>query len=79
MAGSHLDAHSWLVSPPIWTKVRSKWTRSRRLAFQTRAPGFLGLIDLPKVAKHGKGENIYLIRFHYVSPRSKRTGQPKSV
>ena len=30
--------------------------------------GFLGLIDLLKVAKHGKGENIYLVRFHYVPP-----------
>jgi hypothetical protein len=34
-----------------------------------RASGFLGLIDLLKVAKHGKGDNIYLIRFHYVLPR----------
>ena len=33
-----------------------------------RESGFLGLIDLLKVAKHGKGENIYLIRFHYVRP-----------
>lgn len=37
-----------------------------------RESGFLGLIDLLKVAKHGKGERIYLIRFHYVPPRSKR-------
>ena len=37
-----------------------------------RASGFLGLIDLLKVAKHGKGENIYLVRFHYVPPRSRR-------
>src|SRR5882724_9525542 len=43
-----------------------------------RESGFLGLIDLLKVAKHGKGENIYLIRFHYVRPRAKRTGQRKS-
>ena len=28
-----------------------------------RESGFLGLIDLLKVAKHGKGENIYLIDF----------------
>ena len=35
-----------------------------------RASGFLGVLDLLKVAKHGKGENIYLIRFHYVPPRS---------
>jgi len=34
-----------------------------------RESGFLGVIDLLKVAKHGKGENIYLIRFHYVRPR----------
>jgi hypothetical protein len=34
-----------------------------------RESGFLGVLDLLKVAKHGKGENIYLIRFHYVPPR----------
>jgi hypothetical protein len=33
-----------------------------------RASGFLGVLDLLKVAKHGKGENIYLIRFHYLAP-----------
>jgi hypothetical protein len=33
-----------------------------------RESGFLGLVDLLKVAKHGKGENIYLIRFHYIPP-----------
>ena len=33
-----------------------------------RASGFLGVIDLLKVAKHGKGERIYLIRFHYLPP-----------
>ena len=31
-----------------------------------RESGFLGVLDLLKVAKHGKGENIYLIRFHYL-------------
>ena len=36
-----------------------------------RESGFLGVIDLLKVAKHGKGTNIYLIRFHYVPPRRK--------
>src|ERR1035437_3056845 len=40
-----------------------------------RESGFLGVIDLLKVAKHGKGENIYLVRFHYVRPRGKRSGQ----
>ena len=37
-----------------------------------RESGFLGVVDLLKVAKHGKGENIYLVRFHYVRPRVKR-------
>jgi hypothetical protein len=31
-----------------------------------RESGFLGVSDLLKVARHGKGENIYLIRFHYL-------------
>jgi len=31
-----------------------------------RESGFLGADDLLKVARHGKGENIYLIRFHYL-------------
>ena len=43
-----------------------------------RKSGFLGVLDLLKVAKHGRGENIYLIRFHYLRPRGKRTGQRKS-
>ena len=36
-----------------------------------RESDFLGLVDLLKIAKHGKGENIYLVRFHYVAPRRK--------
>jgi len=36
-----------------------------------RESGFLGVIDLLKVANHGGGSNIYLIRFHYIRPRSK--------
>jgi hypothetical protein len=35
--------------------------------------GFLGVIDLLKVAKHGPGENVYLVRFHYIPPRSRRS------
>ncbi|MEP7272610.1 MAG: hypothetical protein ABI882_13985 [Acidobacteriota bacterium] len=35
--------------------------------------GFLGVIDLLKVAKHGSGENVYLVRFHYVRPPSRKT------
>jgi hypothetical protein len=33
-----------------------------------RESGFLGVLHLLKIAKHGRGENIYLIRFHYVPP-----------
>jgi hypothetical protein len=50
-----------------------------QIAFQEITPqlaresGFLGLIDLLKVAKHGQGENVYLIRFHYIPPRRKRS------
>jgi hypothetical protein len=34
-----------------------------------RESGFKGVVDLRKVAKHGRGENVYLVRFHYVPPR----------
>jgi hypothetical protein len=44
-----------------------------------RESGFLGLIDLLKVAKHGKGDNIYLVRFHYVPPRGKRSAAPRGL
>ena len=30
-----------------------------------RKSGFGGAVDLLKVAKHGAGENVYLIEFHY--------------
>ncbi len=35
-----------------------------------RESGFLGVLDLLKIAKHGPGQNIYLIRFHYIPPHS---------
>jgi predicted DNA-binding protein (MmcQ/YjbR family) len=31
-----------------------------------RESGFNGLVDLLKVAKHGSGNNVYLVRFHYI-------------
>ena len=37
-----------------------------------RASGFLGVLDLLKVAKHGRGDRIFLIRFHYLPPRRHR-------
>ena len=39
-----------------------------------RASGFKGVVDLLKVAKHGRGENVYLVRFHYVAPKGRRSG-----
>src|SRR6185312_5662910 len=41
-----------------------------------RESGFLGVIDLLKIAKHGRGEKIYLIRFHYLGRRSRRGRTP---
>jgi hypothetical protein len=34
-----------------------------------RACGFESARDLLKVAKHGSGENVYLVRFHYIPPQ----------
>jgi hypothetical protein len=48
-----------------------------------RASGFEGVVDLLKVAKHGRGENVYLVRFHFVPPeaafprRSRREPRPR--
>jgi hypothetical protein len=38
-----------------------------------RESGFLGVVDLLKVAKHGPGDRIYLIRFHYIPSAKPRT------
>ena len=35
-----------------------------------RESGFRGVVDLLKVAKHGSGENVYLVRFHFVPPET---------
>jgi hypothetical protein len=42
-----------------------------------RESGFLGVLDLLKVAKHGKGTNIYLIRFHYIPHRKQKALRKK--
>lgn len=31
----------------------------------SRASGFAGVADLLRTAKHGAGENVYLVEFHY--------------
>jgi hypothetical protein len=33
-----------------------------------RRSGFLGVVDLIKVAKHGPGEKVYLVEFEYLPP-----------
>ena len=46
----------------------------RRIALEdvtgelARRSGFLGVVDLLKVAKHGSGQNVYLVEFHYLPP-----------
>jgi hypothetical protein len=36
-----------------------------------RESGFKGVVDLLKVAKHGPGEDVFLVRFHYIRPAAK--------
>jgi hypothetical protein len=43
---------------------------THRLAVES---GFLGVIDLLKVAKHGPGDNVYLIRFHFIPDGERRS------
>jgi hypothetical protein len=33
-----------------------------------RESGFASVDDLLQIARHGKGENVYLIRFRYLPP-----------
>src|ERR1700687_4179869 len=40
-----------------------------------RESGFLGVLDLLKVAKHGKGEHIYLVRSPYLPPGTRGAGK----
>ena len=37
-----------------------------------RRSGFVGVVDLLKVAKHGPGRRVFLIEFRYARPRSGR-------
>jgi len=39
--------------------------------------GFLSVIDLLKVAKHGPGDNVYLVSFHYIPPYRAGRRQPR--
>jgi hypothetical protein len=33
-----------------------------------RESGFASVDDLLQIARHGRGDNVYLIRFHYLPP-----------
>ena len=37
-----------------------------------RSSGFVGVVDLLKVAKHGPGRRVFVIEFRYVAPSSAR-------
>ena len=36
-----------------------------------RRSGFNGVVDLLKTAKHGRGEKVYLVEFHYLGGGSR--------
>ena len=42
-----------------------------------RESGFQSVEDLLQIARHGKGENVYLIRFHYLAPGAWDTPRPR--
>jgi hypothetical protein len=42
-----------------------------------RESGFAGVVDLLKTAQHGRGTNVYLVRFHYIGPRNTRARSTK--
>ena len=42
---------------------------TRKLA---RRSGFASVDDLLAIAKHGRGESVYLVEFHYIAPQRRR-------
>jgi len=43
-----------------------------------RQSGFSGVVELLKIAKHGRGENVYLVRFHYLPPPRRAPARPRA-
>lgn len=41
-----------------------------------RRSGFSGLVELLKIAKHGRGRRVFLIEFRYVAPRRRPPVRP---
>ena len=44
-----------------------------------RKSGFNGVVDLLKIAKHGSGTSVYLVRFHYVAPGAGSAAKAKAA
>jgi hypothetical protein len=44
-----------------------------------RESGFNGVVDLLKIAKHGSGTHVYLVRFHYVRPDAVAKRKPAKL
>ena len=45
-----------------------------------RKSGFLGVVDLLKVAKHGPGENVYLVEFVFRdAPQAPKRAKPSAM
>jgi predicted DNA-binding protein (MmcQ/YjbR family) len=44
-----------------------------------RESGFSGVVDLLKIAKHGSGRNVYLVKFHLVTARAAGKGKAAPV
>lgn len=42
-----------------------------------RESGFESVEDLLGIARHGSGDNVYLVRFHYLPPGGWDTQQPR--
>ena len=44
-----------------------------------RRSGFVGLVDLLKVAKHGPGRRVFVIEFRYIGQQSRRDRRKRTV
>ena len=57
-----------------WTMATSWWTRWAPITLAevtedlARESGFASVDDLLLTARHGRGDQVYLIRFHYLAP-----------
>ena len=67
----------------VWTRLHVKVGGRYPISLDdvtydlARESGFQSVEDLLQIARHGKGENIYLIRFHYLAPGAWDTPRPR--